>query len=146
MDDLAGHWVGEGYQDNEMYTWTLDLIQRESDVYGTSKISRGQYYATMDISGSISNGILYFAETRIKKHKDPPLRYFFLKSAILSHSKSTIQVLEGTWKRCDSTPGIYARSGSIYLSKITTNESKEGLSVFEGALAAIRNFISYISR
>ncbi len=112
--DVSGHWDGELYQLSKIFSYSLDLTQTGSDVRGISKISFGQYYAIMDLTGSFSNGVLSFTETGIREHFDQPGRYFILKTANLNYEETPNEVLEGNWECYDSptVPCNYATSGT----------------------------------
>lgn len=117
--DISGHWYGEIYQLSQTFIYSLDLTQTGYEVSGTSQISTGPYYAIMDLSGSYSNGVLSFTETRIREHVDQPGAYFILKTANLNCEGTPTQVLEGNWE-CYNSPTVpcnYAPPGSISVAK-----------------------------
>ncbi len=119
--DVSGHWDGKAYQSGQpaaysTYPYSLDLTQTGSDVKGTSKISLGSDYAVMDLSGSVSNGVLYFSETGILEDTYQLGRvHFILKTANLNCIGTPIRVLEGTWECSD--PSLYGPPGSMVLQK-----------------------------
>jgi hypothetical protein len=121
QSDISGHWDGTIDQPQLGLTgqYSLDLIQTGSDVQGTSKISLGSYYAVMDLSGSISNGVLSFTETGIREHIDPPRGHFILKTADINCIGTPTQSLEGTWEYHGSptVPCNDAPPGSMSLVK-----------------------------
>jgi tetratricopeptide (TPR) repeat protein len=117
--DVSGHWDGKLFQLDQAFPYSLDLTQTGSDVKGTSRISLGPYYAVMDLSGSLSNGVLSFTETGTREHKDPPGTYFILKTADLHYISAPAQGLNGTW-RCHDSPAApcnYASPGNMSLAK-----------------------------
>jgi tetratricopeptide (TPR) repeat protein len=117
--NVSGQWEGKLYQLDQAFPYSLYLTQTGSDVKGTSRISLGPYYAVMDLSGSLSNGVLSFTETGTREHKDPPGTYFILKTADLHYISAPAQGLNGAWRCHDSpeAPCNYASPGNISLAK-----------------------------
>gem|GEM_PF-2416027 len=100
--DVSGSWTGTLYQYNSKKTFlfNLDLSQDGSKVYGISKINEpephDEYYAIMEISGSIDDKSLNFIELRSIKEYSPGF-YFFLKNVDLTLEGKFPSVLEGYW-------------------------------------------------
>jgi|WetSurMetagenome_2_1015567.scaffolds.fasta_scaffold119925_2 hypothetical protein len=116
--DLSGHWVGRLYQYGQSFSsvntfsYALDLEQIGSEVEGTSRIESDSYYAVMELSGSLSNGVLSFTETSILDNEIPPEWYYILKEPTLNYINASPKILEGTWISNEGYPG------SIFLQKI----------------------------
>lgn len=116
---ISGHWKGKLYQFGPTYLWrtyqySLNLSQNGSQIIGTSKIEYGNYYAVIEISGSISEGVVSYAGTSFLEKNEPPSDwYFILEKADLSIVNTTPLVLEGPWVCTNGG----AWPGSIFLIK-----------------------------
>ena len=114
--DIAGSWAGTLYQPPRglarEYPFYLNLFQSGTEVWGTSRIEWDSYYAIMKFSGTVSNGVLSFTETKIIEQYLPS-GIFFIKNVVLNCEGDPPQVLEGSWD-CPR----YNAKGTISVNKI----------------------------
>jgi hypothetical protein len=142
--DVSGHWDGTITQLGFVGQYSLDLTQTGSDIQGISNTSFGSCYAVMDLSGSVSNGVLSFTETGIRELVDLPRPYYFiLKTANLNCIGTPTQSLKGNWEchASSAVPCNDAPPGSVSLIKAQNKSSG-----FEGAFALILIMALYILR
>ncbi len=113
--DIAGSWTGTLYQPPggfaREYPFYLDLYQSGTEVWGTSRIEWGSYYAIMELSGSVSQETFSFTETKIIEQYLPS-GIFFIKSVVLNCEGKPPKVMEGSWD-CPS----YNAKGTILVNK-----------------------------
>jgi len=114
---ISGHWKGKLYQFGPTYLWrtypfSMDLSQNGSQIFGTSRIELGDYYAVMKLSGSISDGVISYNDSSFLEKNEASDWYFVLGNADLNFVNTSPPVLEGPW----TGPGN-CWPGSIFLMK-----------------------------
>ena len=90
----------------------FDLSQNDSQIFGTSRIELGDYYAVMKLSGSISDGVISYNDSSFLEKNEASDWYFVLGKADLNFVNTSPPVLEGPW----TGPGN-CWPGSIFLIK-----------------------------
>ena len=114
---ISGHWKGKLYQFGPTYLWrtypfSMDLSQNGSQIFGTSRIELGDYYAVMKLSGLISDGVISYNDSSFLEKNEASDWYFVLGKADLNFVNTSPPVLEGPW----TGPGN-CWPGSIFLMK-----------------------------
>jgi hypothetical protein len=96
-DDISGKWNGTLLQGSTVFPYSLDIYGLDTSISGTSRIGEGEYYAIMDLSGSISNNILSLRETNFVEHHHGSGWRYILKNVNLNINQDNPYQLNGTW-------------------------------------------------
>lgn len=136
--DVSGSWTGTLYQyeSGETFLFNLDISQDGSKISGISKINelepREEYYAVMEISGSIDDRGLNFKEIQFLK-KYSPFFDFVLKNVDLEFEGEFPSALEGYW---DYHTNSKTLRGTISLRR-DSSESVTNVTILEPQVLSV---------
>jgi hypothetical protein len=127
--NIGGDWQGTLTQPSfaTTYGYTMDLVQTQGSVQGTSEITEdsGQYYGVMSLTGTVSGSTFTFQENAITQQAPPPGFVWLLKSGTLSVSTATNpSTMTGTWESGGASGDIdLTQVPSASTTKAATNVS-----------------------
>ena len=130
--DISGEWNGILRQEEggvaDSYLFTLNLIQKGTQIRGTSKVTLSKnedYFVIMKLKGKFKGDILTFSESKIISQKTyDGLEWCFKKSELTFTYKKGGYCLEGTWSGVTKNDQD-CKSGTIQLCKIVPMASHE---------------------
>lgn len=111
---VAGKWSGSLFQSSTTFAFELSLSQANNDLTGTSTIRVNGQYATMSLTGKVTDNKVILRELQITDTSGPPQpgSTWCIKSAELTYTNNNgVIQLEGPWNAPGCTPG------SVQLSK-----------------------------
>jgi hypothetical protein len=111
--NVSGQWVGTLTQYNLSFPFSMNLDQNGTTVNGQARIQspqNGNFYAVMQVQGTIKGDVLVFEETRFdENHSSQTLQWALNKGSL----RATPATLTGTWQ-VTQFPSV---GGQIYLQK-----------------------------
>ena len=102
---FAGTWVGTVNQGAKTFTFGMNLVQRGSDVNGSSRIESGTTFAVMSVSGTTTAKTLTYSETSIVEQDVTAGSFWCLKTGTLTLTAGPPDTIEGSWTAAGCNPG-----------------------------------------
>ena len=116
---IAGSWIGALTQAGNAYQYQLTLSTSGQQIQGSTTISDGTFFATMQITGAQFGSQYVIDETSISDTNGvPPGTRWCLKSLLLTFDSNDSSLLIGTWKQDG------CNTGRVYLQRPQTSRTE----------------------